>query len=455
MAEAGSDNEVHLKRVVGLPAAILLVAGTMIGSGAFKKIVPMAQVLHSEKYILIAWIAAGVISLFGAFTYAGLSKMTTETGGVYEYLRLIYGDFVSFLFGWSVFTIVGSGAVAALAFVFAESLSTLLAISGNPLSSAGIKIIAVSAIALLTWLNSRGIKKGSMLNNIVTSAKILGILLLIIGAIFYAGHHAAVIAPVPEAKLQPLHGIALLSAMFGAMLSALWAYDGWANITFVTGELKNPIRNVPIAAMAGVGIATALYVLLNYSYTLVLPVTTLAALSPDHIAATEVAGTMMGGAGTVLIAGLIMVCTLSALNGCIISYPRVYFRMAEQHVFFRNARKIHPLFLSPYIALIYSAVWSAVLVCSGTFDQITNLIIFASFGFFGLAAWGLISMKSKRRITARVIGYPVVPWLVIIFCLALMINTLVTSTKEALLGIALVMAGLPFYFYFKRKNPSV
>jgi basic amino acid/polyamine antiporter, APA family len=438
----------QLKRVLGLPTAILMVAGIMIGSGVFKKIVPMAQALPGANFILAAWIVAGIITMFGAFTYAGLARMTTETGGVYEYLRLIYGDFISFLFGWSVFTIVGSGAVAALAFVFAQSVNTLIPL---PLGGWGIKILGILTIGFLTWFNSRGIKKGGILNNIVTSAKIIGILLLIVAALFYPGHSQQVVVVHPPIDLK---NAALLSGFFGAMLSALWAYDGWANITFVTGEIKNPQRNVPYAIIGGVGIAMILYVLLNYGYMHVLPLDRLAQLDPDKIAAAEVAGVLMGRAGIVTIAVLIMACTFSALNGCIISYARVYFRMARENVFFKNAGKVHPTTLAPHIALIWSAGWSAVLICSGTFDQITDLIIFASYAFFGLAAFGLVRMKVKGRITVKVIGYPVIPWIIILFCLTLVINTFITQPAASLKGLLLILSGAPFYLYFKRRRAT-
>jgi len=429
--------------VLGLPTAILLVAGIMIGSGVFKKIVPMAQTLPSESFILIAWIAAGVITMFGAFTYAGLSTMTTESGGVYEYLRLIYGDFISFLFGWSVFTIFGSGALAALSFVFAQSVNTLVPL---PLGGWGIKILAVLTIALLTWFNCRGIRKGGILNNIVTSAKIIGILLLIISALVYSrapGSHL-----VSAATQPPDAG--WLSGFFGAMLSALWAYDGWANITYITGEIRNPTRNIAFAITGGVGIAMALYLLLNYGYMRVLSLDQLSRLGSDQIAAAEVAGAMMGKAGTVTIGVLIMTCTFSALNGCIISYPRVYFRMARENVFFKNAGRIHPTARTPHLAMLYSAIWSVALVCSGTFDQITNLIVFASYGYFGLAAFGLVRMKRKGRIPSKVIGYPIIPWIIILFCAALMTNTIITQPGQSLIGLLLILSGVPFYLYFKR-----
>ncbi|MEN0056626.1 MAG: amino acid permease [Mucilaginibacter sp.] len=455
----------HLKQVLGLPTAILLVAGIMIGSGVFKKVVPMSQTLGSETYILLAWIIAGIITMFGAFTYAGLATLTTQTGGVYEYLRLIYGNFIAFLFGWTIFTIVGSGAIAALSFVFAQSVNTLIPLP-NPLAAfenisigqsifpfadSGIKLLAVCTVILLTWVNYRGVNKAGMLNNIVTSAKILGILLLIISGLLYTGHPATPITTIKVVAKHP-EGAALFSGLFGAMLSALWAYDGWANITFITGEIKNPKRNIPLAIIGGVGIAMTLYVLLNYAYIKVLPVSQLALLSSNKIAAAEVAGIMMGKTGSVTIAILIMVCTFGALNGCIISYPRVYFRMAQENVFFKKAAKVHPAFSTPHIALFYSAIWSIVLVCSGTFDQITNLVIFASYAFFALATWGLVKMKLNGRITAKVIGYPVIPVIIILFCVALVINTLITQTEASLIGLVLILSGAPFYWYFKNNR---
>lgn len=446
----------QLQRVLGLPTAILLVAGIMIGSGVFKKIVPMAQSLPDEPLIIAAWITAGVITMFGAFTYAGLSTLTTESGGVYEYLRLMYGDFPSFLFGWAIFTIFGSGALAALAFVFAQSVNTLIplpAMGAGPFAAWGIKLLAVLTISLLTWFNTRGIRKGGILNNIVTSAKITGILLLIIVALLT--HH--IVETSRNAMTAPPGTVAFtttawFSGFFAAMLSALWAYDGWANITYITGEIRNPRRNMPYAIIGGVGIAMALYVLLNVGYMRVLSLERLARLGPDQIAAAEVAGALMGKAGTITISLLIMACTFSALNGCIITYARVYFQMARENVFFKNAAKVHPTALTPHIALIYSAFWSIVLVTTGTFDEITNLIVFASYGFFGLAAFGLVRMKRKGRITAKVIGYPVIPWLIILFCATLMINTVLIQPVHSLIGALLIVSGIPFYLYFKRRT---
>jgi APA family basic amino acid/polyamine antiporter len=303
-------------------------------------------------------------------------------------------------------------------------------------------------IVLLTIINIRGVKNAGKLNNVITGAKILGILLLIVAGIFYTTGHSNIVHG--EASGQTQHGATLFSAFFGALLSALWAYDGWANITFVTGEMKNPQRNLPYAIIGGVGIATTLYVLLNWVYMTVLPVSQLAMIPEHKIAAAVVSETVFGRAGATLIIVLILICTFGALNGCIISYPRISFRMAQEKVFFKKAAWVHPVFNTPYIALTFSGVWSCILVFTGSFDEITNLVVFSTYLFFGLAAAGLIRMKVQKKITSKVIGYPVIPVIIILFSLALVINTLIVQTRASFLGLLLMFSGVPFYFWFKR-----
>jgi len=455
--------KIPLNRALGLPTGILLVAGIMIGSGVFKKIVPMSQSLMSEPGILIAWVVAGIITMLGAFTYAGLASMTTESGGIYEYLRLSYGNFFAFLFGWMIFMIGGSGAIAALAFVFSQALNTLIhfpditnawkdvSLGGFifPFASSGIKLFAVFTIALLSWFNYRGVKNGGFLNNIVTAAKIIGILILIIAGFLYP---SPVDSEEVEEAIDIIQGTGMLfSAFFGAMLSALWAYDGWANITYISGEIKNPKKNVPLAIIFGVSIAMTLYVLLNYVYMRALPLPILASLGENQVAASEVAGVVMGNSGTLVITILIMICTLGALNACIIVYPRVYYRMSQKGSFFHKAAYVHPAFRTPYVAILFSSAWSAILVITGTFDLLTNLVIFTGFLFFGLIAFAVIKMTRKGLITNKVIGYPAVPWIIILFSAMLVVNTLIIEPKSSLLGILLVLSGVPFYYYFKKK----
>jgi APA family basic amino acid/polyamine antiporter len=466
MNENQDRTKIPLRRVIGLPTGILLVAGIMIGSGVFKKIAPMSRALWSEHYILWVWVVAGVVTMFSAFTYSGFASLTDKTGGFYEYLRLIYGDFIAFLYGWSVFTIIGCGSIAALAFVFSQSADALfhfgtlmpslkdfsIAHFIYPFQSFSIKILAIFTIILLTWYNITGVKNSGILNNVVTGAKILGILLLIIAGLFYTGQPVRI--PEMAATDHALTGVALYTGFFGALISALWAFDGWSIVSFISGEIKNPEKNLPYAILGGISIVTILYILLNYIYMRVNSVEVLAAIPDDKIAAAVVSETLFGRVGSTLILVLIFISTFGALTGCIITYPRISFRMAQENVFFRKAAFVHPVFKTPYISLIYSCVWSSILVITGTFDQLTNLIVVCGYTFAVLSAAGLIKMKMNKKIKEKVIGYPVIPVIVILFSLSLVITTLLVNTRDSVIGLMLTFSGIPFYFWFKKGKPK-
>lgn len=456
------QTKIPLKRVIGLTTAILLVAGNLIGTGVFKKIVPMAQTGLDVKYIMSAWIVAGIITLFGAFTIAGLSKLTTVSGGSYEYMRLCFGSFLAFLAGWAGFIIVNSGSLAAISFIFAQSVNAIIPLPnplyrfkdisiGNyiyPFADSGIKMLAIATIALLTWLNYRGIKKGTILNNIVTGAKILGILLLIIAGLFIAGPHVN-----ETTVLQTTNkNTATISIFFAAMLSAFWAYDGFTNVAFVAGEIKNPKRNVAIAVITGVVLVMILYLLTNYAYIKTLGLQQIAGLSKNNIAATAMAGSIMGNTGTLLISILIMLSSFGTLNVIIIFYARLYFRMAQENFFFKNAAKVHPVYRTPYIALIYSMVWGMMFVISGTFDKLTDMTIFSAFLFYALLAVGLIKMKRKGVIKEKIPFYPLAPVIFILVTIGLLISTFISQPKLSLIGLGLMLTGVPVYYLFKRNT---
>jgi len=236
------------------------------------------------------------------------------------------------------------------------------------------------------------------------------------------------------------------------MLSAFWAYDGWSNISFIAGEIKNPKRNIPIAIISGVAIAMLLYVLINVAYMHVLPLQTLKAVDESQIGAAVVAETLVGKAGQSLIVLLIMVSVFGTLNGIILAHARIYYRMAQEQFFFKKAATVHPVYRTPSVALLYTMVWSCVLVLSGTFDLLTNMVIFAGFLFYSLVAIALFKMKRNGTIKTKVIGYPVIPAFITLFSFALLINTIVTQPRQSLIGLGLVLIGVLFYFYFKAKK---
>lgn len=454
-----------LLRALGIFSATLLVAGIMIGSGVFKKIIPMAQTGLTESWILIAWALAGIITMLGAINIVGLASLTEESGGVYEYLRLAFGNFFSFLFGWTDFTIIGTASIAALAFIFSHTVNMLIPLPNPlqqwehisvanfiyPFADSGIKILAILIIMILTWINYRGVRESGTVNNIFTSAKILGILLIIFLGLFYTSPLQPQQQEIIASSAPPLHGTAFFSAFFVAMLSVLWAYDGWVNVSFITGEVKNPKKNVPRAIIIGVTIATVLYVMVNYVYMKVLSLDELAAVNKNEIGAAVVANTLLGKIGKTLIIILIMVSVFGSLNAIILSHSRIYFRMAQEKFFFKKVAQVHIRNKTPHIALLYTMVWSCVLVISGTFDILTDMVIFAGFLFYGLLAIAFIKMKQKGMISRKAFGYPIIQVIIILFSLTLIINNIATHPLQSLIGLGLMFTGVPFYYYFKNK----
>ena len=333
------QTQIPLIRSIGLFTAILMVACTLIGSGVFKKIAPMSAMLMNKNYILLAWVIAGINAILFAFIIAGLATMTDKSGGIYEYLRICFGNLFSFLYGWASFLILGSGACAAVAYIFAQSVNSIVPLPnpldhwkhvsiGNfiyPFDGSGVKILAVITIAIITWINVLGTKKGSNLNNIITIGKIAGIIVLIIMGLSYTGLHSQITTPVAAVS-----NTNFLSALFAAVISASWAYTGSQCIGFMSGEIKNPQRNVPIATIGGVGIVIVVYLLLNASFMHVLPLSVLAGTNENSIAGVEVAQTLLGNTGVVFIALLIAVSSL-LIQECITEWHRKsFFRKAFQ-----------------------------------------------------------------------------------------------------------------------------
>lgn len=457
----------ELKRVIGLTTAILLVAGNIIGTGVFKKIVPMSQSGLNEKYILGAWIVAGIITMFGAFSVAGLAKLTSVSGGAFEYLRLCFGDLTGFLFGWGYFTILGSGSIAAVAFIFSQSLNSIIALpdplyqwkdlaigSVHPFADSGIKILAVLVIMLLTWFNYRGTKNAAGLNNVVTGTKILGIVLLIILGLFFS--HSKVPTNIAEPIMQ--HQGFSFAVFFGIMLSAFWAYDGFVNLGAISGEIINPKKNIPIAIITGVSLVLILYVLVNYAYMNSMSLDQLAGVGENKVAAIVVAETIIGHTGTVLISSLILLSTFGYINAAVLVFARYYYRMAQENLFFKKAASVHPVYRTPHVSLFYSMAWSCVLVMSGTFDLLTDMVVFGAFAFYCLLAIGLIKMKMKGTIKEKIPFYPIAPVLFVLLIGSFLISTIIDSPVKNLIGIGLILSGVPFYFIFKKnklKNESV
>ncbi len=454
-----------LKPKIGVSTATFLVVSVIIGSGVFKKLAPMSQELGSPLLVILCWVVAGLISLAGALSTAEMVSMFPNSGGEYFYFQKVYGRFFSFMYGWASFTVIKTSSIAALAYIFAQSLTSLfpLPILGDSTSFLGIaisqaffiKVVASLLIIALTLLNYRGAQFATKLSTVLTYLMLTSIVAFIaIGFDSSQGSMANITTASQLPNAPDLHGFSLLKALFVASLGAFWGYEGWNSVAYVGEEIKNPKRNLPLALGIGTLIVMTAYVLLNIVFVYILPIDYFIQLTPNKIAAVEVAGKLSGNIGMVLVASLIVVTTLNATNSTILTSARMMYAMARDKLFFYKAANVHPKYNTPDIALFIQAFWAIALVFSGSFDQLTDMLIFASFIFYGSTALGVIILRVKHPEYERkykVIGYPFVPGLFLLFCAALFVITILNKPYEAIWGLSLIATGFPVYWWLNRK----
>ncbi len=455
-----------LQPKLGLRAASFLVISVIIGSGVFKKIAPMAAQLGSPWLILLCWLLAGVVSLAGALCTAELVSMYPNSGGEYNYFQKIYGRFFSFLYGWASFAVIKTASISALAYIFAQSLNSLfpLPVLDSDATFLGlhlfenlsIKLLAALLILLLTLLNYRGVQFAEKLSSILTYAMLIAIAFFLIVGLNAEHGTMSNLSSSAKGMTTELNGWTLMKAMFLASLGAFWGYDGWNNIAFIGEEIKNPKRNLPLALGLGTLSVIAVYVLINFVFLYVLPIDYFIQLNdtPNKIAAVEVAGQISGTIGMVLVACLILVTTLNSTNSSILMSARMLYAMARDKTFFKQAESVHPKYNTPDKALFIQAIWAILLVFSGSFDQLTDMLVFAAFLFYAATAFGLMYLRIKAPSQERgykVIGYPVVPILFLLFCITICVMTLLNQPFEAIMGIVLIASGLPVYWWLGRK----
>jgi APA family basic amino acid/polyamine antiporter len=463
----------QLVRSLTLGAATILVVSSVIGSGVYKKIAPMSAELQSPTLVLFCWILSGVISLCGALSNAEIASMLADSGGEYVYFKRIYGRFIAFIYGWSTFTAIKTAAVASIAYVFSQSLNSLVTLPNLPDSIAqldlfglfkpfdnfGVKGMTILLILSLTLLNTKGVRGASVLSNSITTLVIIGLALIVISGLLFGqgGSFTNVQTPAITYISKSWTDIDLIKAVFGAMLAGFWAYEGWNTVGFIGGEIQNPNRNLPLALFGGMMIVIATYVLVNFTYLYVMPIDKIIAIhqSQNEIAAVAVIRSFAGDIGAAVLSFLILVTTLGCTNSTILMPPRIYYAMAKDGLFFKSAENIHPQYNTPNNALWIQGFWACILVLSGSFDQLTDMLIFAAFFFYGATALGVFVLRIKEPNAPRpykVWGYPIVPALFVIFCFALIFVTLFTKPREAGIGLALMLTGLPFYFYWEKRK---
>lgn len=459
----------QLIRSLSLAAATILVVSSVIGSGVYKKVAPMSADLLSPSLVLWAWVLAGVISLCGALSNAEIAGMMADSGGEYVYFRRIYGRFMAFLWGWSTFAVIKTAAVASIAYVFSQSFNAMIPLPHlpesiesiqflvfKPFENAGVKALTILLILVLTVLNTRGLKGAAALSTWITRLVIVGLLAIVVsGLLFGGGSVANFQTPASTYVAREWTDFTLIKAMFAALLAAFWAYEGWNTVGFLGGEIKDPHRNLPLALFAGMMVIIGAYVLVNFTYLYVLPMDELIGVhqAKNDIAAVAVVRHFAGGVGATLISIIILITTLGCTNSTILMPPRVYYAMAKDGLFFRRAAEIHPVYHTPNPALWMQGIWACLLVLSGSFDQLTDMLIFAAFFFYGATAFGVFIMRRREPEAARpykVWGYPLVPALFVLFCVALIVITCLTHPREAIMGTVLMLSGVPFYLKWNK-----
>ncbi len=469
MSQNQNSSQGKLIPTIGLSSAILLVVSAVIGSGVFKKIAPMSAELHEPIWVLAAWLIAGVITLFGALSNAEVASMLASAGGEYAYFKIIYNRFFAFLYGWTCFAVIRTASIASIAYVFTQSLNGLISIPNIdyllpsvsvfgllPFENISVKLIAIALIIFLTLFNTRGLKTGDNLNRILTITLIISVLLIIILGLFSAEGNMQNLVTASNLKPEKLTGTALMSALGVAVLGAFWGYEGWNNLGYIGSELHNPQKNLPRALALGVIIIMSLYLLLNFVYLYIEPIDSFISIheSKNGIAAIKVVGSFLGKIGIMAISCLILLTTFNCTSSTILLSSRLFYAMASDKLFFKSASIIHPKYNTPAKALWFQSAWACILVVSGTFDQLTDMLIFASFIFYGATTLGVFILRKRMPDAPRiykVIGYPIVPAIFLIFCAGLIISTLISRPYEAMIGLGLIASGIPFYLYWSRK----
>jgi APA family basic amino acid/polyamine antiporter len=456
----------QLNRSLGLRLVIVFAIANIIGSGVYKKVAVMAGQLHSSGWVLIAWVLGGIISLFGALTYAEVAGLLADTGGDYAYYKRIYNKFIAFQFGWSTFTVIESAAIASLAYVFAQSLHSVVHLPPMlaslsdvnigevfyPFRDFNVKFVAIGLIILLTLINTRGLKTGAWLSTFILLLVFTGIFIIIAFGLSSQEANTAMAFKMETTNNQPV----TVSAMFSAMLAAFFAYQGWAAVGYLGGEAKNANKNIPRGITIGIFIVIALYLIVNISYLSLLPVAQLEVInaSANGVAAIEAVKVFWGRNGELFIGILIVITTMSCNHATIVGTSRIYYAMAKEGLFFKSAAKLNR-HAAPANSLYIQCVWSCLLVFSGSFDQLTDMMIFVVFVFYGATATGVFILRKKLPDAPRpfkVWGYPVVPAIVILFSAGLFFNTIITQPREAVFGLVLMLTGIPMWYWFNRKN---
>ncbi len=434
-----------LAKELTLYGLIMVAIGSCIGSGIFVTPSEIASLIPSPVLILLVWVLGGVIALTGALTFGELGTLFPQAGGIYVFLKEAYGGWLGFLYGWAYLIIITSGSIAVLSLAFSYYLSYFI-----PMSESWKMITSIIAIVTLTTLNVFRAKFGEIFSNIFTGLKIAGIL-IIIGVGFIYGSTGFSFGKL---SLSPASG-ATLSGFGVALTGVLFSYGGWQHASFLAGETKNPSRNVPIAMITGALVVTLIYLLVNASYMLLLPVS---GIVDSRKIAAEAVGTVLSSGG-MLVAGIITISTIGTIGIYTLSAPRIYYAMAADGLFFKSIAKVHPKFKTPVNAIILQSVWAILLLLFwGTVENLITYTVSVEWIFFTLAAAGIyifrIKLKDKERVY-RTPGYPVTPAIFIGINIWFVLNIMINKPLHMAVGFIFLLLGIPVFLYFRKRQKSV
>jgi len=444
-------------------SAVFLVTGGSNG---------VARLLPSPGLLILGWIAGGLLSFAGALVYAELGSALPRSGGQYIFLREAYGDLTGFLYGWTLFAVINTGTLAALAVgyaryfgIFVPALGTdrvlaSLPVFGHALTISAGQLNAVAVIVVLSIVNCFGVKEGSLFQGIITVVKVASFAgFMILGVAIGKGSWSHFVplfasesggAGVTGGAVQAAAGGFGLGAFILSMVAMLWAYEGWNNITFTAGEIKDPQRNLPLSLIVGMTAVVLIYVGMNVIYLYAMPVGDM--FSTDTIGKAA-AGRLFGPLGAKLMSLSILVSVFGCISATVISGPRVFYAMANDGLFFRQIGDVHPRHRTPVKAILWQCVWSSVLCLSGRYDQLYTFVVFAAVLFYALTGASVIVLRRRHPEWPRPYrtwGYPVTPILYVVLCAIVLVNTLVNQPVESGWGLAILACGLPAYLYWKR-----
>lgn len=444
----------RLPRKLGFLSATAVLVGSTIGSGIFRTPAVISERIDVLWLFWFGWILGGVLALAGALTYAELAAMFPRSGGIYVFIREAFGRVPAFLFGWAELLVIRPAAYGAIAITSAEYFWRIAGLSGStpawglPVSIA--QLTAASFIVIVAMVNYRGLEFGALVQNVSTLLKV-GALVVLIALGFMLAANATLPAPTPEAgpdQVQP----SLVSAFGLAMVSILWAYDGWADVSFLGGEVKAPQRNLPRALIIGTVTVVVLYLAANAVYLHVVP---LSRMPGSPLIAADVAQAILGGGGVVFVSIAVMVSTFGTLNGSMMTGPRIFYALSEDRLFLRRLANVHPRFGTPSASIVLAALLGVIFVCIRTFSELADQFIIGIWPFYALAVAAIFVLRRRipdRDRPYRTWGYPVVPALFLVAALFLLGNYMVTDTLTFSIDVGVILTGVPVYYFWASRG---